>query len=1300
MRRANSPWTSWAVAAVVVLPGVLFVVPLGTPASAPAVATPLPPVPPTLPSVAPAAPRVTVAAAFAPGPGVVSLGPRPATQPMEVAVGLAPTHGADLAALVAAEYAPDNPMYRAFATSVSLSARFGPSEGTITEATAYFTGFGLSVSRSPDGLILFVQGSPASVGRAFGTTFQEYREPGGRVVTSHATPATLPTGVPWTGALGLGDVTPIVPASALAGPRVALAGPSASCGSGPAGLSPCQLANAYNLSSLTSNGTDGSGTRIGIVDAYSGSEPQTQLSADFASFTSEFGLPSGGVSYRYPVPTTLDLNVSTVNPAWGLEEALDLEWARAAAPGASIDMTFSPDAGAGLYAAVDALVAADEVNVLSLSWGEPDVGVFNAFSQPCPSACNASTDGSYALLGPVLEFAAAEGITVLAASGDCGAADGTSSVSTNFPASDPYVTGVGGTSLAVAADGSYLSESAWSGNQTGSTSPGCQNQGGSGGGYAPFPRPWWQNGLPSGSTGRGVPDVAMDAGTPVSIVFGGRPAGVVGTSAGTPIWAGIAAVADQRSGTPLGFLDPSLYRAAAGPNGTRDFHDILTGSNGYLAGPGWDPVTGLGTPNVATLVTDLALAPVRGATAPGAFLYASPRFGPAPLNVSFVDNLSVAAAPYALEGIAFGDGNASLGSGLTYHTYPSPGVYSAVAYAIDAEGNTTVSSPIAIVVGGGSALSVALNASTQTPPTGFPVAFRATVEGGVGPYRYSFSFGDGTYTVNGTSASVVHAYPTAGGFCAEVVVRDGASPPDGGASGRVALAVGGAPVPSCGNPIAPLALAPLASGTTRDAPADFPTLFETSGGAPAPLGLSTSVRYLTNDSYVTACGCAILRSPGNYTVRAWANDTVNDQATAVANVTVAPPLVGVFAASTLSGPAPLTVHFFSAVHGGYLATANETFWIFGNGDTGFGHSVNETYRQPGEYVAVGRISDAGFGNTSEAFLLYVYPSGPIDRVGITGTISPAIDVVSGTAVSFSAELVTPPSEGPLLVGWALGGGFAAYGFGANQTYFDTPAEFPTNQLQGTVSAMLPNTVVVVSRSFSLGPFFAVESGGLVPRASAIGLQGGITPTLGLLPFTLFANGTASGPGGGSVTWVFGDGSLTSGDRIEHPYYAAGDYTVLALGRDGFGDRAVDSFGLVANGPLSVLGGPSPAGGVPPVNITFNVLGLGGTGPPYAYRWTFQNGSTFSNATVTVRYPGLGVYRATVSVTDSSGKTVNRTFVVVIHPPASLSAGEILGLGTALGAALAVVELGGWLKRRPGRPTLSQRRAARAVRRVV
>ncbi|MGD0589160.1 MAG: PKD domain-containing protein, partial [Thermoplasmata archaeon] len=516
------------------------------------------------------------------------------------------------------------------------------------------------------------------------------------------------------------------------------------------------------------------------------------------------------------------------------------------------------------------------------------VGVFNAYNASCSAECNASTDGSYGIFSPLLAFAAAEGISVVAASGDCGASDGTSGLSTNFPASDPDVTGVGGTVLTVDAVGDYLSETAWGGNSSGAVSPGCQNQGGTGGGYSPFPRPWWQAGMVRGSTHRGVPDVALDAATPALVVAGGGTAAVGGTSLATPIWAGIASIADQYSGHRLGLLNPSLYAIAAGTNYTHDFHDIESGNNGYPAVPGWDPVTGLGTPRVASLIVNLVgTIPVASSNLTS-FVYATPRFGHAPLTVTFHLNITGGTGTFPLEGVSFGDGNASFApEGAVTYTFAFPGVYSAQAYVADSSANYSVSPPVAIVVGGGTGLTVVLHASAENPAVGAPVLFSATVGGGVAPYEYNFSFGDGTFLDGSLASTASHVFGAVGSFCASVVVADSASPMNGGASQRVAVGVGGAGVPDCRNDTVPLTMTATPDIGVRDAPADFPDLFNVSGGSGAAGTLPPSVQYSTSDPYLAACGCAIFRSSGSYTVTGYGNDSENEETNATTSVTVA-----------------------------------------------------------------------------------------------------------------------------------------------------------------------------------------------------------------------------------------------------------------------------------------------------------------------------------------------------------------------------------------------------------------------------
>jgi hypothetical protein len=167
-----------------------------------------------IPSVTGAVPssRLTVAPSYAPPPGVTRLGALPASTPMDVAVGFAPTDPAGLGAVLNAEYAPGSPTFGRFLSASALAERYGPSPAAVAHARAYFAGFGLSVSGSPNDLLLLVRGPSDRIGAAFGTTFDLYRGPSGRTFVSHPTPATLPAGLSVGGAVGLGNATPVVPA--------------------------------------------------------------------------------------------------------------------------------------------------------------------------------------------------------------------------------------------------------------------------------------------------------------------------------------------------------------------------------------------------------------------------------------------------------------------------------------------------------------------------------------------------------------------------------------------------------------------------------------------------------------------------------------------------------------------------------------------------------------------------------------------------------------------------------------------------------------------------------------------------------------------------------------------------------------------------------------------------------------------------------------------------------------------------------------------------------------------------------
>ncbi len=178
----------------------------------------------------------------------------------------------------------------------------------------------------------------------------------------------------------------------------------------------------------------------------------------------------------------------------------------------------------------------------------------------------------------------------------------------NFPASSPYVTAVGGTNLYATTEGRYLTETAWSG---------------SGGGVSQyFSEPNYQvHHLNSSDQAilngfRGLPDIAYNASpdTPILVYLSFLPAGwylIAGTSEGSPQWAGIIADGNEFAGHPLGFINPALYAIGDSSARSSAYHDVTIGNNsadgitGYHATPGWDPVTGWGSPNAANLIKDI-----------------------------------------------------------------------------------------------------------------------------------------------------------------------------------------------------------------------------------------------------------------------------------------------------------------------------------------------------------------------------------------------------------------------------------------------------------------------------------------------------------------------------------------------------------------------------------------------------------------------------------------------------------------------------------------------------------------------
>src|SRR5438132_503829 len=410
---------------------------------------------------------------------------------------------------------------------------------------------------------------------------------------------------------------------------------------------------SYNLTPLLAAGHQGQGETIIIVDSF-GSET---IRHDLKVFNNAFGLPHMCGEENTPAgctgPTFSELqqgNTSTNPPpsgsngtgqenraAWAIEVTLDVEWAHSMAPLANILLVTTPTAETlGVQGFPDFFNA--EEDVINAHLG-------SVISQSFAAAEETFHQGTAALLNlrHAFEAAQANRVTVFGSSGDFGTANILKTPVKNptlipfptveWPASDPLVTAVGGT---------YECTNATTGAGVDNVSPppNCQVTPGvreigwvaSGGGFSHvFARPAFQDTLPPGSTSipatqRGVPDIGIQASSRTGVLIYITNPGystnvhdngwyvIGGTSSGSPQWAGLIAVANEMNGgVPLGYINPALYAIASDPaKYAADFYDVTTGNNqtnaavpGYPATRGWDPVTGLGTPNAAHLLPDL-----------------------------------------------------------------------------------------------------------------------------------------------------------------------------------------------------------------------------------------------------------------------------------------------------------------------------------------------------------------------------------------------------------------------------------------------------------------------------------------------------------------------------------------------------------------------------------------------------------------------------------------------------------------------------------------------------------------------
>jgi hypothetical protein len=530
------------------------------------------------------APRVPRGGVLLPA-GARDLGPVAPSTRLNAMVTLRPRRPQALAAYARAVTDPSSSDYHHYLSVAQFERHFAPAPAQLRAVRARLRARGLTVAATTaNGLSIPVSATARVTADAFGTSIHRYVLPGGN--TGEATTSRPRAGTVIQAVVGLDTVAPTADAIVRRG---------AHGGSGPvadatarstAGPQPCAAARAvaaqngsltadevgarYGMAGFWAAGDEGRGVTVALYEL----EPFD--ATDVASFQACMGT-SAAVTTE-----AIDGGAGT-GPGSG-EAAMDVEDVIGLAPQASIRVYEGPQSGLGAYDTYSQIVSDDAAQVVSTSWGlcESQEGLLAAEAE-----------------NTLFQEAAVQGQSVVAASGDMGADDcGDGQRSVDDPAAQPWVTAVGGTSIAGSQD------TVWD-----------DGFGASGGGTSQlWAQPSWQTGAAQPQSAltcavaacREVPDLSVDGDptTGYAAYFQGAWQTVGGTSVSAPTVASLAALADASpacGGQSLGFLDPALYAAA----GSAGFADVTVGTNsfdgvgGFAAGAGYDMASGLGTPTAA-----------------------------------------------------------------------------------------------------------------------------------------------------------------------------------------------------------------------------------------------------------------------------------------------------------------------------------------------------------------------------------------------------------------------------------------------------------------------------------------------------------------------------------------------------------------------------------------------------------------------------------------------------------------------------------------------------------------------------
>jgi subtilase family serine protease len=599
---------------------------------------------------------------------------------LDVNVILALRGGTAAETLAASLSNPKSASYGKYETAAQFNAKFAPTASTVSKVRSYLSGQGLKVTEVADGnRWVSVQGTATQLNKAFGVTLKNYSYQGKTQISPSAA-ATLPSDIASvvTGITGLDTVSLVrVPTHTSAAPLTAITSktvkPAITAGGGatesavpesapPSKEQPCsvywgqyrqsvpaaygkttlptyncgyfpdQIETAYGVEPLVKHGVTGKGVTVAIIDAYSNPEAKSDLN-DWSSLVGVPSLKSGQYTDAGTSSTFNEQADCGGADGWYEEEALDLEAVHGMAPGANIHFVGAKNCDAGIDKSINWVIQHHAADLVSNSYGNTG---------------EAGLGSEVSLEHSLFLQAAVEGIGFYFSSGDDGdETDSLPAPAADYPATDPMVTAVGGTSLGINKDGSKLFETSW-GTATDNIDfpakkaahydeplPGSFWGGGGGGTSTLFPQPYYQkNTVPSslakahGKTAMRVePDVSMLADPFVGYfivvtIEGVQEGGAIGgTSLASPLFAGFQALASQGRPVAIGFANPLMYNLGslefndinnpATPRAVTDVDGTYVASFGFdtslKTAKGYDDATGLGSPNGALFLAGEAL---------------------------------------------------------------------------------------------------------------------------------------------------------------------------------------------------------------------------------------------------------------------------------------------------------------------------------------------------------------------------------------------------------------------------------------------------------------------------------------------------------------------------------------------------------------------------------------------------------------------------------------------------------------------------------------------------------------------